>query len=201
MVATPPVVLLIAGLFHDASRFYEGYYVHMQDEPAIGTAEYLDYKTHQHCEQAAEFAVTWLREVGVGEDVARDVEILVLHHEGGINVDLFSEHSYGDAIVSMSQLLQRADAISQFDPSVFIGSFNTLADPDRPQQGFNMVCYKYGRLLPEDKQLVAQTIKESRDVFMATYEGQKAYSAFQGVTCGSAAEVEVDAVAQPGEEK
>ena len=176
-----PPALLIAASFHDIQRFFEGFYTHVADEPPVGSEAFLDYKAHQHSEEAAIFVTKWLREVGVSPEVLHDVGIFVLHHETGITEQLARERGYPLELVSDMNLLQRADAISQFIPQLLITSVVGVEREQGEGKGIEVIRYKYGRLMPEDREGVNRTIERGRDVFQQTEEGRIVYDAFQAI--------------------
>ncbi len=172
---------LIAGLFHDIDRFFEGYYVHPSDGFKGGTPQYLHYKSNQHPRLSANFALKWLREAGVSDKVLGDVEILILRHETGITEEVAAENGFQQEAASDMNLLQRADSISQFIPELLINSYILLERDKGKGEGNAMIRYKYARLVPEDKIRADAFVAAGEETFRQSKEGVETLAVFQSI--------------------
>jgi hypothetical protein len=132
--AKPSPELLIAAMFHDADRLFDGYYIRSDDEGTISGDSYTNYvKPIQHPALAAELAMPLLRQLGIDSRILAKAEILIRNHETGIDPSRVSRpegmsEDKWQRLISDSKVLKAADAVSYFTPDIIT---NALKDQKR----------------------------------------------------------------------
>ena len=191
--------LLIACMLHDADRFFDGYYVRIDDQPAQETEEYVHYKHNQHPRLAADFARSLLKLLKIDKKTRDKVELLIRCHETGIDeataARFVAEGRLAkedvEGLIAASTIIREADAVSEFTPVLLANSYKFL----RSETDFcTAMNYKLGRLSAAGTAIVGDMVRSRRGEFAAVEQGNRALGVLRREVLNPAIEAEKEAV-------
>jgi len=191
--------LLIACMLHDADRFFDGYYVRIDDQPAHGAEGYAHYKYNQHPRLAADFARSLLKLLKIDKKTRDKVELLIRCHETGIDeataARFVAEGKLAkedvEGLIAASKIVQEADAVSEFTPALLANSYKFLRSETDFCAAMN---YKLGRLSAAGAAIVEGIVRSRKDEFAAVEQGNRALGVLRKEVLNPVIEAEKEAV-------
>ena len=179
--------LLIAAMLHDADRFFDGYYVRIEDEPSLDGPWFRQYyKPIQHPRMAADFIIPLLRLLGIEQGLLKKVNLLIRTHETGISKTLVdrliarSQVTLAEAarLVADSNTLRDSDSISVFTPVLLVSAMVDFRNKERGPEFIHEVRQKYARAGRQARALIDSLMREREADYRMTEDGTAAYELF-----------------------
>lgn len=166
--------LLIAAMLHDSDRFYDGYYVMIEDEPPTGSDHYRRYyKPIQHPNMSADFITPRLRLLGIDEGITQRVDTLIRNHETGVSAEMADRELARD-----SGFLRDADSISTFTPVITVNSLVDYRNKGRENEFYHEVLQKYTRAGFQARAVIDGLMQERQAELLAFPYGQQCYDTY-----------------------
>ncbi|MDP3763800.1 MAG: hypothetical protein Q8Q92_04135, partial [bacterium] len=188
----PSAELIIAGLLHDADRFFDGYYVMSKDSLPRGSARFLKfYKPVQHPRMVADVVVPLLEALRFDGHLTAKIGLLIRNHEKSIEPDTIEQDKQFDTnekanLVRDSQLLREADSVSNFERITLIEKVRSMSREDLYEE----MWFKYSRTNDRMRSIIDKMIEGFWDELQKTSEGIVVCEVFSEVKRRFAGETE-----------
>ncbi|HPS19383.1 MAG TPA: GNAT family N-acetyltransferase [Candidatus Omnitrophota bacterium] len=187
--------LLIASMFHDADRAFDGYFVHLKDMPPYDSPLYSEYlKPILHPRMADEVIRPLLDLLGIEKNLADKVSILIRNHETGINGNSLDKDNplVTEELITDSEKLKNADAIAVLTPFMLMVRFNEADRRGKMEEFYFEVKQKYSRCSDQGRGIIDGLIEEGKKEYENDPTWSEVYAIFLRVKDETREEVKFD---------